>query len=221
VTARIITVANQKGGAGKSTIAMALAGCLAERGARVLLADGDRQGTASYWAAAAPDERPFPASVVSLAAADGKVHRELQKHIENYDYVIVDCPPSVGSLVPASALLVSDLVLVPVTLSPADLLATQGMRELIERAQVTNEGLKAYLVPNRVQRTSVAAQVREVLETLGLPVTSSSLGLRTAFQEACGAGVTVAALGASAKTAADEVGALTTEIQQLLGTPDG
>jgi chromosome partitioning protein len=216
VTARIISVVNQKGGSGKSTVTMVLAGSLGWRGLKVLVVDADAQGTASRWAAAAPDERPFPANVISLAAAGGKVHRELKGHLANYDRILIDCPPSLESPVPASVLLVSDLAIVPVPLAPADLWATRGLKTAIESAQITNERLRAYVLPNRVQRTAINAQVREVLADLGIPVMKARLGLRVAYQEACVGGSTIAALGAPAKTANDEVEALADETEQLL-----
>ena len=82
--AKIITVANQKGGSGKTTVSMQLAGTLARRGYRVLVVDADPQATATRWAASASDEIPFPASVVGLSAANEKVHREVRKFIDDY-----------------------------------------------------------------------------------------------------------------------------------------
>ncbi len=108
------------------------------------------------------------------------------------------------------------LAIVPVPLAPADLWATRGLKTAIESAQITNERLRAYVLPNRVQRTAINTQVREVLEDLGIPIMKSRLGLRAAYQEACVAGSTIAALGASAKTAHEEVEALADETEHLL-----
>ena len=68
---------------------------------KVLVVDADPQGTATRWAASAADDDPFPASVVGLAAANTKVHREVQKFANDYDYIIIDCPP-VGRLTSAA-----------------------------------------------------------------------------------------------------------------------
>ena len=103
-TARIIALVNQKGGPGKTTLAMHLAGELARRGARVMVADADPQATATRWAAAAPEDLPFPAAVAGLAATDGRIHRELRKFIDVFDFVVVDCPPSADSPVSQRAL---------------------------------------------------------------------------------------------------------------------
>ncbi|MDG6937953.1 MAG: AAA family ATPase [Nitrososphaerota archaeon] len=216
MSARIIGVVNQKGGSGKTTTSMSLAGALAERGLRTLVVDADPQGTASQWSAAASDDKPFPATVVSLAAAGGKIAREIRPHVDNYDRIIVDCPPALDSLVPASVLVIADLALVPVTLSPADLWATRGVRALVENAQAMNEGLRAFLLPNRVQRTIISGQVLEVLADVGLPVLNARLGQRAAFMEACLNGTTLAGQGSAGATAAQEVEALAGEVEQLL-----
>src|SRR4051795_3748832 len=139
--AKIISVVNQKGGSGKTTLSMQLAGALARRGHDVLIVDADPQGTATRWAASAEDEKPFPATVAGLAAAAGKVHREVKKYISRYDYIIIDCPPAVDSLAPQSALLIADLAVVPVIPSPPDLWASVGITKLIENARTVNEEL--------------------------------------------------------------------------------
>ncbi len=84
MTAKVVTVFNQKGGCGKTTIAMSLAGSFGLRGYSSLVVDMDPQGTASRWASAAPEERPFPASVISLAPMEGKMHREVKNHIDKF-----------------------------------------------------------------------------------------------------------------------------------------
>src|SRR5215203_1872085 len=118
MAAKIIAVCNQKGGSGKTTLSMQLAGSLARRGNKVLVVDADPQGTATRWAASADDENPFPASVVGLTAASEKVHREVKKFINDYDFIVIDCPPSADSPVPQSSLLIADLALVPIIPTP-------------------------------------------------------------------------------------------------------
>ena len=96
--AKIIAVVNQKGGPGKSTVAMVLAGTLGRRGSKVLVVDADpEQGSATRWVASASDEAPFPASIAGLGKTDAKLHREVQKFVADYDYIVIDCPPSVNS----------------------------------------------------------------------------------------------------------------------------
>jgi len=215
--AKILVTANQKGGCGKTTVAMQIGGALGRTGCRVLIVDADPQGTATRWAASATDENPFPAHVAGLAAAGGKVHREIKKYLDSYDYILVDCPPAVESAVPQSALLVADIALVPIIPSPADLWAATGTRGLIERAIDINPALQARLVVNMLQsNTSMCKEVLEVLEDFGIPLTEAKLHLRTAYRQAAVFGGTVHDLGRDAAKAVREVEALVQEILDLV-----
>jgi len=217
MAAKILVTANQKGGCGKTTVAMQIGGTLGRTGHRVLIVDADPQGTATRWAASSTDESPFPAHVAGLAAAGGKVHREIKKYLDSYDYILVDCPPAVESAVPQSALLVADIALVPIIPSPADLWAATGTRGLIERAIEINPALQARLVVNMLQsNTSMSKEVLEVLEDFGIPLTEAKLHLRTAYRQAAVFGGTVHDLGRDAAKAVREVETLVQEILDLV-----
>ncbi len=215
--ARLIAITHPKGGVGKTTTTMVLSGELAERGHRVLVADCDAQASASAWANAAPEGKPFPAAVVNLSAYAGKVHREIQKQMDNYDFIIVDCPPGLESLSPQSVLLVADLVIAPTPPTAADLWACLGAIRLVEWGTDLNPALIARILPNRVVRTSLSNAIMRELAEFGIPLMSSRLTNRTAYQEAVVSGVSISALGRDAKAAADEVKALADEVLALLG----
>jgi chromosome partitioning protein len=217
LTARIIAVSNQKGGSSKTTVSMSIAGHIGERHHRSLLVDADGQETAVAWARTAPDDTPFPATVVGMASYAGKIHREVQRQLENYDFIIIDCPPSVEAITPQAVLLIADLVIVPVPPAPADLWAARGTKALIERVQVINPGLKAVLLATKVQRTSLSRAVLDELADFGIPLMRSRMVHRTAYQEAIIAGTTVASLGRDARAAAVEVSALVDEVLEILG----
>lgn len=210
---KIISVANQKGGAGKSTLAMLLAGVYAHRGWKVLVVDADPQATATRWASAAPEDEPFPATVSGLAAAGEKIHREVRKYVGDYDIIFIDCPPAVESPVPMSSFMIADLVLVPVLPSPADVWATRAIEALIERAQDFNETLQARIVPNRVKDTTIAREsLKFIRHSFRLQCTRAMLGDRTAYQQSVAMGSIV-----KASKAAGEVEVLADEILGLLG----
>lgn len=218
MAAKIIAVTNQKGGSGKTTLTMTLAGTMARRGYRVLVVDADAQGTATQYAAAAPDDMPFPVTVSGLAAAGDKIHREIRKQLDSHDIILIDCPPAVDAVTPQSALLVADLALIPMIPSPADLWAAAGTRQLVERISAINEALTARLVANSCQPQARLTQlVMERLADFGVPLLNARLHNRTAFRQAMALGVPIHALGSEARQAIAEADALTDEVLQLLG----
>lgn len=213
--AKILTVCNQKGGSGKTTTIMQLGGSMARRGLTTLIIDADPQGTATRWAASASDENPFPCSVVGLSAAGAKVHREVAKFAGNYDLILIDCPPAADSPIPQSALLVSDLALVPLVPSPLDLWASVGIREVISRMSDINEGLQARLLLNQAQpNQNLTKESLEVLAEFGIELCQTQWRQRAVFRQSAVWGQTVHDLGnAAAKV---EVEALSDELLQLL-----
>ena len=215
--AKIIAVANQKGGSGKTTVSMQLAGTIARRGNKVLVVDADPQGTATRWAASAEDEHSFPASVVGLSAANEKVHREVKKFVTDYNYIIIDCPPAADSPVPQSALLIADLVLVPIIPSPLDMWAAVGIRQVIVNVSDLNEGLKARLVLNQCQpNTTLTQETLEVLPEFGIELAKAQLRQRQVYRQSAVFGQTVHDFGSKASAAIEEIENLTSEVFEIL-----
>ncbi len=206
MTAKIISVVNQKGGSGKTTIAMQLAGTLARRGNEVLVIDADPQGTATRCAA-----------VVGLSAANTKVHREVGKFVNLYGFIIIDTPPAAGSQITQSALLVADLALVPIIPSPYDMWAALEIRQAIENAKDVNENLKACLVINQCQsNTNLAKESIDVLPTFGITVCKTQIRQRTVYRQSAAYGQTVHAFGSKASAAIEEIEGLTDEVMGIL-----
>lgn len=220
MTAKVIVVCNQKGGAGKTTVSMQLAGAFQRRNYRSLVIDADPQNTATRWAASASDDKPFPAPVIGLSAAGTKVHREVAKFVEDYDVIIVDCPPAADSPIPQSALLVADLALVPLVPSPLDLWASVGIREVIGQVSHINESLQSLLVVNQCQpHTKLAKEVLDILADFGIPLCPIVLRQRTAYRQAAIFGQTVHDLDAQAKPAVGEIEELTDYLCRVLDLP--
>ena len=184
MSARIIAVVNQKGGSSKTTLAIHLAGTLARRGIKSLIVDADPQGTSTRWASSAPDATPFPAAVLGLSAAGEKVHREIVKFKDDYDVIIIDCPPSVDSPIPKSALLIADLALIPLIPSPLDLWSSVGMKKLVEEISAINDGLQARSVITQLEpRTMLTRDVLDILQDFGIPRLQTALCHRTAYRQ--------------------------------------
>lgn len=217
MVAKIVAIANQKGGSGKTTVAMQLAGTLGYRQNRVLVVDADPQGTATRWAASADDDNPFPAAVVGLSAASTKVHREVKKFVNDYDYIIIDCPPAADSPIPQSALLIADLALVPIIPSPLDMWAAVGIRQTIENMSAINEMLKARLIINQCQpRTTLAKETLEILPEFGIERLKTIVRQRQVYRQSAVFGQTVHDLGSKAKEAIREINGLTDEVLATL-----
>lgn len=215
--AKVIAVVNQKGGAGKTTVAMQVAGGLGRRGHKVLVVDADPQGTSTRWAASADDSKPFPATVVGLSAAQGKLHREVKKLMDDYQYIVIDGPPASDSPVAQSALLIADLALVPIIPSPLDMWASIGIKKGIEDAADLNENLRSRLVVNQCQpNTNLAKDVLDLLPKFGIKMATSQFHQRTVYRQCAVFGQTVHDFGAKAAPAISEVEMLIEEILELL-----
>jgi chromosome partitioning protein len=219
MAAKIISITNQKGGAGKSTTTMLIAGGFAKKNLRVFVADADKQRTATRWAKEAPENSPFPANVYPMGDYEATIHREIRKVIDSYDVILVDCPPALESPIPQSALQVSDLALIPMIPSPPDIWAAAGIENLVKRAAITNPTLQARILVNMAQdRTMLSRKVEELLEAFGIPLLRHRLIQREVYRHTAGFGLTIYGMtGDTAQVAQREVTAITKEVLTVLG----
>ena len=184
----IIGVLNQKGGVGKTTVAVNLAAAFAKSGSRVLVVDADPQGSAMAWSSTRESEPLFP--VVGMAKPT--LHRDLPKLAANYDIVIIDGAPRVNEL-GRSAILASDLVLIPVQPSPYDVWAAADTVQLIREARQLKPRLKAAFVINRrIARTAIGRDAAAALAQFeDVPVLAAFLNQRIIYAESAARGLAV------------------------------
>ncbi|WP_068118251.1 ParA family partition ATPase [Tropicimonas marinistellae] len=205
-----ITVAQQKGGSGKTTVAVNLAVHLRDAGHSVAVLDTDPQGSMGRWFMTRHEATGGdPGMEFSTASAWG-VGYECDKLKRSNDFVIVDTPPKADSDL-RPALREADLVIVPVSASQLDLWATEAVLELIDRARKP-----ALTVLNRARAgTRLSGEIVAQMQDLAAPVAETVLGNRVIFAEALGQGFGVTERQRTS-AAASEIAALAEEIVVML-----
>ncbi|MDJ0447379.1 ParA family partition ATPase [Methylocystis sp. JR02] len=209
----IVALLNQKGGVGKTTLALHLAGEWAGRGKRVTLIDADPQGSALDWSQQRARENGVRLFGVVGLARD-TLHREAPELARDADFIVIDGPPRIAGLM-RSALLAADLVLIPVQPSPFDGWASAEMLALVAEARIYRPALAARFVLNRCgARTIIARETAETLADHDPPVLSTTIGQRVVFADAAQSGRLASEIDPDSQ-AAREIAALAAEIGRL------
>lgn len=207
----IVAVVNQKGGAGKTTLALNLAGAMAETGKRVLLIDADPQATAQDWASIRGDSPPF--SVIGLSKP--VLHRDLPRLAADYDHVIIDGAPR-NYEVARSAIAAADVVLIPVQPSGADFWASRETVNLVKESRSFKEKqISVFVVSRKIGRTTLSRDIAAALADFELPILSGNTTQRIIYADAMTAGKTVIEQQ-PAGPAAEEIRAILKEIEGII-----
>lgn len=200
-------VANLKGGCGKSTLAVNLAAGLMARGDTVLL-DADPQGTLVHWV-----NYEEIAGMPHVVAIDSDLTETMRQANDTHQFVVVDCPPTLGNGHTEAVLEQVDVVLIPVLPSPPDLWGSVRMEEAVKEARQVNPGLRAYFVRNQVEpRSALSRAMRQALKSRELPVLESALGRRAAYRWASLEGVSVYQFGARGEKAVNDIESVIEEV---------
>ena len=194
----VISLVNQKGGVGKTTIAINLSSAISRRGRKTLLIDADPQGSVLQWPSTAENQsfsvihHPRPLSDATI--------KSLSK---GFDHVVIDAPPAIGAMI-SSILGVSDLAVIPIGPSPLDLWSSKETLSLIQEAQKHNRKLKAkLLICRRIARTRVGREAREAVQTYGIDVFETEICQRVAYIEAMVSGLSVIEYAPHSEAAAE------------------
>ena len=202
----VITLAQQKGGAGKTSLAANLAIAWHLMGRDVATLDIDPQGSLTRWHAERVRNQGEGVLPVHVSVTGWRTRREVDRLVDRHAIVVIDSPPHAGTEV-RIAVRAAGLVIIPVQPSPIDLWATVPTIALTRE-----EGRPALLVLNRVAaRTRLAHELAGHIGALGVPVANARIGNRTALASAMLAGQGVGE-GAPGTVADGEIQALANEI---------
>jgi chromosome partitioning protein len=208
----IIALLNQKGGVGKTTLALHLAGQWARKGKRVVV-DVDPQASALAWSGQRAEDA-LPRLFNVFAFARDTLHRDVPEIARDADHVVIDGPPRLASLM-RSALLAADLVVIPALPSPFDGWASSELLRLVREARVFRPQLLARFVLNRCSiRSVIARQAAEALADHEPPTLATRVGQRVVFADAARTGRLVCEVPYG-EAAAGEIAALAIEIERI------
>lgn len=175
MAAKTLAIAQQKGGAGKTTIAIQLGVAWAQQGYRVAMLDVDPQGSMMAWYGLRK-EAGLATALVASEVQGWKLSTEIDRLKNDHDILLIDTPPHAETDARV-AVRAASLILVPVQPSPMDLWATKPTLDLAKR-----EKSRALLVLNRVpSRGRLTELVRAKIDAEGLPLAQTVLGNRSAF----------------------------------------
>jgi len=210
----IITIANSKGGVGKSTLAVHLEAWLHEQGKRVTLADCDTQQSSSEWIR----EAVPGVKAVRLDNPD-VILNDLPSLNQDADFVVADGPGS-QTETSRALLLRADLAIVPCKASMLEIRALAKATEVLRQAQDIRGGApKAIIVLSMIGlHYRLTQDMKDAASALSLPLAAKAMILRQIYADAPGQGAVVWNMGSRARDAADEVDELFREILPEVAT---
>jgi chromosome partitioning protein len=209
----IISILNQKGGTGKTTLAVNMAREYTKRNCKTLLVDSDGQGSALRWHEESGGEL-IDLTCLPVTTLD----KDVLKFTDRYQRIIIDGVPSVSPLT-ICAIKAADVVLIPVQPSPYDIWATEDLVKLVKQRQELSDGkLKAaFVVSRRIKGTKIGNEIVKQLTSFELPVFLHGTYQRIEYAKAVQEGRTVCDLKSEA---ALEVTAIVNELEEFINGTD-
>jgi len=204
----VIAIVGNKGGVGKTTLSVNIASGLKNRHSTAVI-DADPQLSSVQWRAFSADD------AVSVYEAEENLAAQARELKQDYDQIVIDCPPSVYAPQTNKALLISDRAVIPVQPSPMDLWATVHIIEAVEKAMESNPGLRPLLVINQLEpKTMLSRLVRDAVNEIGIPVADVMVRRRAIFRSSALDGKSVYEAGGHGAAAVEEIEQLIQEIMQ-------
>ena len=198
--AKIITVAHQKGGVGKSTLVLNLASCF-EAQLRVAVVDTDLQGSLS----------DLKADLPGLNIISEDKFEKIQAF--DYDLVIIDTPPYLSIRLP-ELFQISDYILIPTKAGFFDVMAIRSTLQLVKEAKLQHPKLKAGIVLNMIKyRSGITEEVKALLKTFDTPILDTIIHDRVSFARSP---ITGGVLVSEDEKAKEEISSLAEEIVNSL-----
>ncbi|QDT37675.1 ParA family partition ATPase [Stratiformator vulcanicus] len=212
---KTIAVLNQKGGAGKTTIATNIAHALVRDGFATLLVDADPQGSLRDWNAVNGGE------LLPVVRLDREsLAKDLANIADGYDFVVIDGAPQIAKL-SVAAVKAADLVLIPVQPSPYDIWACADLIDILEaRREITDGKPKAaFLISRAIRNTKLSVEIVEALNTYDIPILNAHTTQRVIYPTAAAEGGTVFSIDPKGP-AAREIIAIQRELMEVLHDTD-
>jgi chromosome partitioning protein len=210
----IIMVGGEKGGVGKTTLATHLAVARKTLGSTVVLVDADSQGTSSTWSDARKEHPEVP-QVPCVSLRGGKVHVELKELARHYNDVVVDTGGA-DSQEFRSAMLASDILLMPLRPGSFDFWTLLKMQEVVSLAEGFNDSLQAVVALSQVPPSAIDRARKEAAQILAdMPrfrLLNTLTVFRAAFNHSAGEGLTVDEMPRRDPKACSEVALLHDEL---------
>ena len=206
----VVAIVNQKGGTGKTTLAINLASVLAEKGA-VLLLDADPQASSQNWAAG---EWTSPEGLAVKGMGKGNLLEQVRSVSREYDWIIIDGPPGI-TRTSADAVRAADLVLIPAKPSPLDVWAAADIVAAVRARQKTSNGAPkaAFVITMAQPRTRLGRQIDAALSEMGIPVLQARTTQRVSYPNAINDGNSV--VDGHDQTARNEILAIRGELESM------
>ena len=200
---KIISFLNPKGGSGKTTATINVSSSIASSGKKVAVVDTDPQMSLTNWNSAGK------AGVDVYTASSEKDVYQVRKELGDYDYVIIDGAGSL-SVITSAAVMVSDLIIIPVTPSPLDFSAAGSVVTVLE-AQAYNRPVEArFLITRKIEQATMLSVLKSSIAQTGIKAFKTSITQRQSYVRSVLEGESV--FNTTDRAAQGEIQILTKEI---------